>query len=181
MQPDTLAANYGGVNTTASKGVHLTIDIGTLPTTFEQLGASVICSLFTGVAVTIYRPSSVAVARDFFVKSSAIFSSDFFRDFPDHVPITCAVNIRLDRADDVLATFAMVCHVPFPTHIGGLLDIVITYGADLQGLPVDIIGIAISNHRLLQWTVPCMHPTAMSYAKRRCLTRKTAVVPTMSA
>jgi hypothetical protein len=51
----------------------------------------------------------------------------------------------------------MVCHVTLPTHdMGGLLDVVITR-ADLQSLPVDVIEIAISDHRLLRWTVIQSH------------------------
>jgi hypothetical protein len=44
----------------------------------------------------------------------------------------------------------MICHVTLPTlNMGGLLGVVITR-ADLLSLPVDIIEIAISDHRLLQ-------------------------------
>ena len=69
MQLDTLATNYGGVATVASGGVHLAIlGIGARPTTFELLCAWVTCASFTGVAVTFYRPGSVAVSRDFFVE-----------------------------------------------------------------------------------------------------------------
>jgi hypothetical protein len=120
--------------------------------------------LFKDVEVSIDPPGLLVMACDFFVELSDIFTR--LVTFPDHVLITGDLNVRLGRVEDPsarqlydsLATFGMVCHVTLPTHdMGGLLDVVITR-ADLQSLPVDVNEIALSDHRLLQWTVPCVRP-----------------------
>ena len=136
------------------------------------------------------------MARDFFVELSDAFTR--LVTFPDHVLITGDLNVRLDRVDDpsarqlndLLATFGMVCHVTLPTHdMGGQLEVVITR-ADLRSLPADIIEIAISrpSTSLLDGaicapgaSVQNRYLSSVARSGRRCLTRKAAVVPTMSA
>jgi hypothetical protein len=113
-----------------------------------------------GVAVTIYRPGSVAVVRNFFVEFNDVFTK--LVTFLDRVLISGDFSVQADQVDDLSArqrnnlraTFGMVCHVTLPTQgIRGLLDVVIAR-ADLQILPVDIIEIAISVHRLRQLRTP---------------------------
>ena len=71
-------------------------------------------------------------------------------------------NVKLYRTDDEHVSrfvglsniYSLDLHVNGPTHhLGGLLDVVATR-SDLPPLTVEIMDVELSDHHLLQWTVP---------------------------
>jgi len=76
------------------------------------------------------------------------------------------INIHLDRPDDsasrqftdTLAAHGLACHATVTTVNGGLLDVVATCD-DLPLLPVEVVDVGLSDHRLLRWTTSLAKPS----------------------
>jgi hypothetical protein len=76
------------------------------------------------------------------------------------------LNIRLDRPDDpwcqqltdLLSSYGFDQRVTTPTHDrGGLIDVVASR-VDYPSPVVDVVDVGLSDHRLLQWSVPLVRP-----------------------
>jgi len=112
----------------------------------------------------IYRPGSVAVSTAFYRELADVL--DCLATYAEPVSVVGDLNVRLDRLDDsssvqlvdVLADRGLSNHVTTPTHnLGGMLDVVVTPD-DLPTPSVDVIDIGLSDHHLLQCSVPMSRP-----------------------
>jgi len=100
------------------------------------------------------------VTRLFFVELSDVM--DRLATFVEPVLIVGDINIRMDthaiQLTDALTAHDLSNCVSSATHdLGGSLDVVATR-ADLPLPSVDVLGIGLSNHRLLSWKAPLVRP-----------------------
>lgn len=164
-ETDSLSTNHGGVAIVSVPGVRLSmIALKVSPTTFELLCAKASTGSFSCTIVVIYRPGSDAVTPAFFDDLS-----DVMECVAGHVAPTYIVgdlNIRLDRCDDpnsrrltnLFDAYGLVLHNTGSTHnLGGRLDVVATR-RDLPSPSVSVYDPGLSDHYLLQWSVPVMRP-----------------------
>jgi len=110
--------------------------------------------------VVIYRPGSEAIQSVFFDELDDLL--DCVATFAEPVYIVGDFNVRLDRADvvhasrlmDLLNSYGLDLPMNGLTlRLGGLLDVVTT-SSDLPPPTVKIMDVELSDHHLLQWTVP---------------------------
>ena len=165
VRDDTLSQNHGGVAAISFTGVRRQpVDLGVSPTTFELLCVRVVSGTSSCFVAVIYRPGSAAVSTAFYRELADVL--DCLATYNEPVSIVGDLNVRLDRLDDpssvqlvdVLADRGLSNRVTTPTHnLGGMLDVVVT--RDYLPTPsVDVIDIGLSDHHLLQWSVPMSRP-----------------------
>ena len=125
-----------------------------------MLCVRVISGTSSYVVAVIYRPGSIAVSTDFYNELADVL--DHLATFAEPVSVVGDLNVRLDRVGDLAATQlvdvltdrGLSNHVTTSTHdLGGMLDVVVTRD-DLPAPSVDVVDIGLSDHRLLQWSVP---------------------------
>jgi len=156
---DTLSQNHGGVAAISFTGACLQpVDLGVSPTTFQLLCVRVVSGTSSCSVAVIYRPGSVAVSTAFYRELADVL--DCLATYAEPVSVVGDLNVRLDRLDDssavqlvdVLADRGLSNHVTTLTHnLGGMLDVT---RDDLPTPAVDVIDIGLSDHHLLQCSVP---------------------------
>ena len=160
-ESSTLSTNHGGVAIISTSGVRLSmIALGVDPASFELLCARVVSGSFT--SIVIYQPGAVTSA--FFDDLSEVL--DRAAGYRDPVYIVGDRNVRLDRADDansrqltdLLEAYGFSVRETEMTHArGGILDDVATR-RDLTPPHVTVFDVGLSDHHLLQWSVPTIRP-----------------------
>lgn len=110
-------------------------------------------------------PGSEAVTSAFFDDLSETF--DRVAGYCDPVYIVGDLNVRLDRTDDVssqrltelLGVYGFaVCQTGATRVPGGIIDVVATR-CDLTPPDVTVYDVGLSDHHLLQWSVPMTKPS----------------------
>ena len=130
------------------------------PSLVQFLCARVVSGSFT--SIVIYQPGAVTSA--FFDDLSEVL--DRAAGYRDPVYIVGDRNVRLDRADDansrqltdLLEAYGFSVRETEMTHArGGILDDVATR-RDLTPPHVTVFDVGLSDHHLLQWSVPTIRP-----------------------
>jgi len=116
----------------------------------------------------VSSPSSTAArlrrCLDSFLQRTSADVLDCLATYAEPVSVVGDLNVRLDRLDDssavqlvdVLADRGLSNHVTTLTHnLGGMLDVT---RDDLPTPAVDVIDIGLSDHHLLQCSVPMSRP-----------------------
>ena len=162
----SLSTNHGGVAIFSVPGVRLSaINLGVDPVSFELLCARVESATFTSIVVVIYRPGSEVVTSAFYDDLAEIL--DRVISYSDPVYIVGDLNVRLDRSDeansrlltDLFEAYGFTVQPTEPTHSrGGLLDVVATRRDPTPPL-VNVYDAGLSDHCLLQWSVPTIKPS----------------------
>lgn len=158
---DDLSTNHGGVAIVSNGSIRMSPVAVTPATTFEHVAVCVVFGQLTCIVVTLYRPGSVKVQQRFFDELATLMEQVATYTVP--VYIAGDFNIRLDRPDDenamqlrqLVDCYGLVLHDTVSTHqLGGTIDAVIT--RDDVGRPdsVAVIDVGLSDHHLLQWSVP---------------------------
>ena len=141
------------------------ITLGVNPTSFELLCARVVSGSSTSVVVVIHRPGLEAVTSAFFDDLSETL--DRIAGYCDPVYIVGDLNVRLDRTDDassrqlteLLEVYGFAVRETGSTHVrGGTLDVVPTR-RDLMPPQVTVYDAGLSDHHLVQWSVPMTRPS----------------------
>jgi hypothetical protein len=144
-----------------------TINIGYEPVSFELLCSRFTTRSFCCIVATIYRPGSEVVTSAFFDDLSETL--DRVSGYTEPIYIVGDLNVRLDRGDDpdsrrlteLLDAYGFVVRNNEPTHVlGGLLDIIATR-RDLPSPIVNVFDVGLSDHRLLEWSVPASRPATV--------------------
>ena len=141
--------------------VHLSVlQLGVSPTTFELLCARVTVGKVAAIVAVIYQPGSETVTPSFF--DDLAETLDRVAGYNEQIYVVGDLNVRLDRGDDpnsqrltaLLDVYGNTVNVSEPTHVrGGLLDVVATR-SDLESPQVTVYDAGLSDHHLLQWSVP---------------------------
>ena len=160
-ESSTLSTNHGGVAIVSVSGVRLSlIALGVDPASFEFLCVRVVSGSFTSIVVIIYRPC--AVTSVFFDDPSEVLD----RAAGYHDPVYIDGDNRLDRANDansrqltdLLEAHGFSVRETETTQArGGILDVVATR-RDLTPPHVTVFDVGLSDHHLLQWSVPTIRP-----------------------
>jgi hypothetical protein len=157
----SLAVNHGGAAVVAVPGVRLTtVATDIHPTSFEHICARIVVNKSSSIVIVIYRPGLEAIQSAFFYELGDLL--ECIATFAEPIYIVGDFNVRLDRADvthasqllDLLNSYGVDLRVNGLTHrLGGLLDVVATR-SDLTPPIVEIMDVELSDHHLLQWSVP---------------------------
>ena len=156
-----MLTNHGGVAIVASSIVQLRQITVQDPSSFELVCARVSSGQCTYVVVVLYRPGAAPVRQEFFDELSAVM--DVLATYRDPVLFAGDFNIRLDRSDDphaiqlrsLLDSYGFTLHPTGPTHQqGGTIDAVASLTDNGLSTGVDVIDVGLSDHSLLQWSVP---------------------------
>ena len=149
----------------AVPGVNVSrFNVGVDPKSFELLCTRITSGSSTFIVLVIYRPGSVPVTSAFFDDLSGTFERVVGYNEP--IYIVGDLNVRLDRDNDSNArqltdlfhAFGFVVCNARSTHVlGGLLDVVATR-RDLPSPCVATYEAGLSDHQLLQWSVPVSRP-----------------------
>ena len=157
---NTLATNHGSVAAVAAPDVRLSrLDIGVDPASFELLCVRVVSLSMSCVVAVVYRSGSAATSIEFFADMTDVL--DRPSTFVEPVYIVGDLNVHFERPADAatcelndFADHGLMNSVTSPTHDhSGALDVVVSR-TDLPAPSVGVVGVGVSEHHLMRWSVP---------------------------
>jgi hypothetical protein len=168
------ARNYGGIILFSTPHVHMSLIAVGCASTFE-----VVCIRLTSgsnhfVLVVIYRPGSAVVTVKCFTELAD--DLDWVAVISEPVFVAGDVNVRLDRSHEsstcqLVELFAsrglLISATDWTQDRGGTIDVFASYSA-VGVVPVSVIDVGLSDHRLLSWSVATDAPRSLSLAPRIC-------------
>lgn len=156
-----LSPNHGGVAVVAAPGVHLAIvtTVADVLSSFESLCVRVTHGQFAAIIVVVYRPGSSDIQPVFFTELSSLF--DAVAAYKETVLVVGDFNIWFDQPDhphtrqfiDIVSSCGFGVLPTGPTRGLHTIDAVVMRTDDVQPT-VDTIDVGLSDHNLLQWSVP---------------------------